>query len=182
MRLFKVFLSAVIFFAFLNAQAQLITGAYGYKLGQHIPSCKPRYYDSKEECKAIEINDTFFDRLEINHTPESKLIYSIEVIKDVVNLHREPCGKSDEYMYVYDILKKKYGKLEQYSGRFREGDLYTGRTIYLSHCSDLSVEYLDEDLKHQAKLERERVSKSEEERRKQIQNKEIEKLKARGDL
>jgi len=181
MRFIKVFLSAVFLFAFFIAHAQPITGAFGYKLGQHIPSCNEKdtlTYDAI--CMVKELWFDFFDRVEIKATPESKLIYEIIAVKDMGTNPIRCIDHFDEYKAVDDLLKKRYGKIKHkiLPGAYE----YKGREIRISHCSQtLDLIYRDKDLEDKADLERKIIKhskrKRKEERKRQVQNKKIEELK-----
>ena len=106
MRFIKVFLSAVFLFAFFNAYAQPITGAFGLKLGEYVPDW-PEGDVGKAEI--TDFKDDFFDRVEFWVLPYSKRIYRIDGIKIV----QTQCGYEKERNALIDTLREKYGKYEQ---------------------------------------------------------------------
>ena len=105
MRFLKVFLSAVFLFAFFNAQAQPITGAFGLKLGKYVPD-----WPEGEEGPAELTNfkDDFFDRVELRVLPYSKRIYYIEGIKIVQTM----CGSELIRNAIISSLREKYSEHE----------------------------------------------------------------------
>ena len=105
MRFLKVFLSAVFLFAFFNAQAQPITGAFGLKLGKYVPD-----WPEGEEGPAELTNfkDDFFDRVELRVLPYSKRIYYIEGIKIVQTM----CGSELIRNALISSLREKYSEHE----------------------------------------------------------------------
>ena len=106
MRLFKVFLSAVFLFAFFNAQAQPITGAFGLKLGEYVPDWPE---GEERPAELTNFKDDFFDRVEFHVLPYSKKVYLISGIKIV----QTQCGYEKERNALIDTLREKYGKYEQ---------------------------------------------------------------------
>jgi len=150
MRFLKVFLSAVFLFAYFNSYAQPITGAFGYKLGQHIPSWEE---GRRVSTKVNNIKDEFFDRIMIKALPESKKLYSILAIKKVVT-----CGKSKgEVDALTQLLRDKYPSGSEFNNpnsvkRFnyvnnrKEISLTCGSSYIRLHYIDLELKnkYIDE--------------------------------------
>ena len=146
----KVFLSAVFLFAFFNAYAQPITGAFGYKFGQYIPS-----WEGAGWSKVDDFKDNLFDELSIAALPKSKKLYRIDAQKILTR-----CDDSDEFEALTQILRDKYPgpyKLDprlQYmagSGFTREND---GKRVSLS-CVNSFMKLVYEDLELKKKVKEE---------------------------
>ena len=104
MRFLKVFLSAVFLFAFFNAHAQPITGAFGLKLGQHVPN----WVEGDERMAVLtDFKDDFFDTVKYRVLPYSKRIYWISARKT----EKTPfCYKVRDALI--SVLREKYSKHE----------------------------------------------------------------------
>ena len=104
MRFIKVFLSAVFLFAFFNAYAQPITGAFGLKLGQHVPN----WIEGDERMAVLtDFKDDFFDTVKYRVLPYSKRIYWISARK----IEKTPfCYKVRDALI--SVLREKYSKHE----------------------------------------------------------------------
>ena len=167
MRFLKVFLSAVFLFVFFNAHAEPITGAFGYKFGEYIPS-----WEGTGWSKVDDFKDNFFDELLIGALPESKKLYRIYAQKILTR-----CDDSNEFGALTQILRDKYPsgpyKLDprlQYtdSGFTYEND---GKRVSLS-CVNSFMILVYEDLELKKKVEDELQS---------IKQKKIEALKEKID-
>ena len=105
MRFLKVFLSAVFLFAFFNAHAQPITGAFGLKLGEYLPDWSE---GDERQAEITDFKDDFFDRVKFSVMPYSKKIHSIEGIKIVKTM----CGSERERNALISSLREKYSEHE----------------------------------------------------------------------
>ena len=166
----KVFINlfvALLCFSHLNAHAELITGAFGIKLGEYIPA----WTEGQEEAELSDFKDDFFDRVEFLVLPYSKRIYRIEGIKIV----QTQCGYGKERNALIDTLREKYGKYEQEIGKdwraiykFQAG--YKDREVSVSCWAEgddwlLVVAYRDSELaklleKEKKMIEKEKIDAS----------------------
>ena len=166
MRFLKVFLSAVFLFVFFNAHAEPITGAFGYKFGEYIPS-----WEGTGWSKAVDFKDNLFDELLISALPQSKKLYRIDAQKILTR-----CDDSNEFEALTQILRDKYSgpyKLDprlQYtdSGFTHEND---GKRVSLS-CANSFMILVYEDLELKKKVKEELQS---------IKQKKVEALKEKID-
>jgi len=104
MRFLKVFLSAVFLFAFFNAQAQPITGAFGLKLGEHLPN----WVEGESKAVLTDFKDDFFDTVEYFVLPHTKRLYRIQAQKE--DLNTNICKKVLDPLI--SVLRDKYSEYE----------------------------------------------------------------------
>jgi len=166
MRFLKVFLSAVFLFAFFNAYAQPITGAFGLKLGEYVPDWPE---GDVRKAEITDFKDDFFDSVRFYVLPHSKRIYRIQGIKIVKTL----CGSEEERNALIDTLREKYGKYEKEVKEFEDFKFkaeYKDSAIYVfcgaeGHDFTLYVSYLDWSLvrledKERKMIEKEKIDSS----------------------
>ena len=159
-----------------------ITGPFGYKLGQHFPD--------RTSGQVKNYRDDFFDELKIFLTPESKEIYSIEMLKHknsnskVYNIFtidemKEDCIGSTEYKAMRAALFNKYKNLYEGKDKFVDG----GRelTLYCSKYGNIVLDYFDNTLYRKKINEEEAIKKRIQELENMVEEQAIENLKKKID-
>jgi len=102
-KLFVNLFAALLCFVYFNAHAEPITGAFGLKLGEHLPN----WVEGESKAVLTDFKDDFFDTVEYLVLPYTKRLYWIRAQK---NEETNFCYKVRDALI--SVLRDKYSEYE----------------------------------------------------------------------